>query len=93
MVGQGADFSLNGELAPGWNAAAGYTYVGSEYASGVDKGARYMTYMPRHSVRLAANYRRPGSDWSVGGNLRFQSGITVPAPATVWNRGATQWWV
>jgi len=70
---RGADLGLDGELAPGWNVAAGYTYVHSEYASGERKGERYMTTLPRHSVRLATTYALPGTDWTVGGSLRLFS--------------------
>jgi len=73
IVSQGADLSLAGEIAPGWNVSAGYTFVDSEYASGEQKGERYMSTLPRHSLRLASSYRIPDTRWTVGGNVRAYS--------------------
>jgi outer membrane receptor for ferric coprogen and ferric-rhodotorulic acid len=69
------DLSLNGALSPNWNASVGYTYANSEYAEGEDKGERYQTRFPKQIFRVSTTYRIPGSNWTVGGNLRAQSGI------------------
>lgn len=70
IVSEGIELNLNGEISTGWNVAAGYTYVHSEYASGEQKGDRYMTTLPKHSLSLASYYRIPSTDWSIGGNIR-----------------------
>ncbi|KGK41816.1 hypothetical protein LH51_12025 [Nitrincola sp. A-D6] len=75
VTSQGVQLSANGEIQPGWNLAAGYTYVNSEYASGASKGERYATELPQHTVQLATNYQLPNTDWSVGGNLQHYSKI------------------
>jgi outer membrane receptor for ferric coprogen and ferric-rhodotorulic acid len=75
VVSQGADLSLNGEILPGWNLAAGYTFVASKYAAGDQKGERYMASLPRHSLRLATSYKLPDTRWTVGGNLRVFSAL------------------
>jgi len=75
VVSQGADLSLSGEILPGWNVAAGYTFVASKYAAGGQKGERYMASLPRHSLRLATSYRLADTSWTVGGNLRVFSAL------------------
>jgi len=73
VVSKGVDLGLNGELLPGWQMGAGYTYVESEYGSGVDKGKSYGTYLPKHILRAYTTYLIPGTNWTVGGNVRTQS--------------------
>lgn len=75
VISQGVELSINGEIQPGWNLAAGYTYVDSEHASGADKGERYRTELPQHTVQLSSNYQLPNTDWSIGGNLQHYSKI------------------
>ena len=73
VLSQGLDLSANGEIRPGWNISAGYTYVSSKYASGSNQGQSYMTYLPQHSVRFASNYKLPGTAWTLGGNVSVYS--------------------
>jgi outer membrane receptor for ferric coprogen and ferric-rhodotorulic acid len=73
VISEGVDLSLNGALSPNWNIGAGYTYLRSEYGAGEQKGDRYETRIPAHIFRLSSTYRIPGSNWTVGGNLRTQS--------------------
>ena len=73
VVSKGVDFGLNGELLPGWQLGAGYTYVESEYGSGSNEGKAYGTYKPKHIFRAYTTYLIPGTDWTVGGNVRTQS--------------------
>lgn len=73
LVSDGVDLGLNGELARGWNASVGYTYVRSKYAKGVNVGTPYGTQIPRHMFRIATTYRIPDTRWTVGGSLRAQS--------------------
>jgi outer membrane receptor for ferric coprogen and ferric-rhodotorulic acid len=75
VISEGVDLSLNGAITPNWNVGAGYTYLKSEYATGAQKGDRYEPRNPHHAFRLASTYRIPGSNWTVGGNLRAQSAI------------------
>ena len=75
VVSQGVDLSAYGEIHPGWNVAASYTYVDSKYASGADDGQRFKTDLPRHSLRVAVNHRLAGTGWTLGASLRAQSGI------------------
>ena len=73
VVSRGVDLGLNGELLTGWQLGAGYTYVDSEYGNGSNKGQAYGTYMPQHILRAYTTYLIPGTDWTVGGNVRAQS--------------------
>lgn len=68
---KGAELELTGELRPGWNVAAGYTYSLSEDA----QGQRAIAQIPRHSVKLFTTYRLPGTlnRLTVGGGLNWQS--------------------
>jgi len=75
VISQGVDLSISGEIAKGWNIAAGYTLVDSKYASGVDDGERYSPQLPRHNLRLSTAYRLPGTGWTLGGSLSVRSKI------------------
>jgi outer membrane receptor for ferric coprogen and ferric-rhodotorulic acid len=72
---QGVDISATGTIATGLQIAAGYTFVDSKYASGAQKDERFMTTLPRHSARLAANYKVPHTPWTVGGSVRYFGSI------------------
>lgn len=75
VVSRGVDLSASGRLQPGWNLAAGYTYVHSQYASGAQSGQRFMSSLPRHSLRVASSHQIAGTPWTVGGNVQATSGI------------------
>ncbi len=83
IVSQGLELNLNGEVSVGWNVAAGYTYMHSEYTAGEKKGDRYMTTLPMHSLSLASYYRIPSTEWSIGGNVR--------AYGRIYNQDATNY--
>ena len=75
VVSRGVDLSANGRVRPGWNMSAGYTYVNSTYAAGAQNGQRFMSALPRHSLRLASNHQLAGTPWTVGGNVQAYSRI------------------
>ncbi|CAM3859140.1 Ferric-pseudobactin BN7/BN8 receptor [Pseudomonas reidholzensis] len=76
---RGIELELAGELLPGWQASAGYTYATAEYlesnSDGIDKGDRYASDTPYNLFKLATSYQLPGvlERWSIGGALRTQS--------------------
>lgn len=73
---QGIDAQLSGQLAPGWQAMAGYTYNTSEYKRDPTyQGQSFRTFSPRHLLRLWTTYRLPGAlnAWDVGGGINLQS--------------------
>ncbi|ODU59905.1 MAG: hypothetical protein ABT02_08315 [Comamonadaceae bacterium SCN 68-20] len=75
VVSQGIDLGASGEIATGWNVAAGYTFTGSKYASGATDGQRYNPQLPRHSLRLSTAYKLPNTGWTLGGNVSARSRI------------------
>ena len=86
---RGVELELSGELQPGWQVAASYTYASAKRrspASAYDPagtytmGERYASNIPRTLVKLATNYRLPGDwqRWSVGGSLEVQSKTDSP---------------
>lgn len=85
VVSQGIDLGLSGELSPGWQMMAGYTFVDSRYASGELSGQRYGTWSPRHNMQLTTAYKLPGTDWTLGGNLSARSQIY--RSETSWSTG------
>ncbi|MDT8880461.1 TonB-dependent siderophore receptor [Halomonas saccharevitans] len=72
ITSEGVEVTLAGELAPGWQASAGYTYLDIEDADGEATN----TYIPRHLVQATTSYR-PASlaALKVGARLRWQDDI------------------
>lgn len=70
---RGIELELNGELAEGWQAGAGYAYSRSED----ENGERTLRRLPSHSLKLFTTYRLHGA-WNkitVGGGVNWQSAI------------------
>lgn len=76
VTSQGIEAELNGQIQPGWNVQAGYTYNHVRNAQGERVyGATLMASQPAHVARVSTSYRLPGS-WNaltVGGGLSWQS--------------------
>ena len=88
VVSRGLDLGANGQVTRGLNIAAGYTYTDVQFVEGPQKGQRFRTEQPRHSLRVAANYQFPGSQWSLGGDVAatsktYKSGGTGAAAWTI----------
>lgn len=70
---KGFELTASGELAPGWQVLAGYTY----YAKRDKDGALLEPTIPNRLFRVSTSYRLPG-EWSkltIGGSVNYQSGI------------------
>lgn len=70
---RGIELELNGELAEGWQAGAGYAYSRSED----ENGERTLRRLPSHSLKMFTTYRLHGA-WNkitVGGGVNWQSAI------------------
>ena len=70
---EGVELELNGELAEGWQASAGYVYTTT-----TDKDdERINTLLPRHSLKTFTTYRLPGAldKLTVGGGVNWQSKV------------------
>ncbi len=86
---QGFEAEISGEVLPGWQLAAGYTYASAERRGDASSynpegtysvGDRYGTNIPRHLFKLFTTYRLPGewNRWRVGGSLHVQNRIYTP---------------
>ena len=81
--GQGFETEVSGEVLPGLEMTAGYTYTRNKYlrdstatgAPSANQGRDFSTITPRHLFRLWANYALPGSldGLSVGVGINAQS--------------------
>lgn len=70
---RGVELELNGALAEGWQAGAGYAYARTEN----ENGERTLTRLPLNSLKLFTTYRLPGA-WNkltLGGGVNWQSAI------------------
>ncbi|KAF1042161.1 MAG: Fe(3+)-pyochelin receptor [Herbaspirillum frisingense] len=74
---KGFETEISGELARGWNVAAGYTFL----VTRDDFGQSISGETPRHLLRMSTNYRLPGelSGWTVGGGVSAQTGYSFPS--------------
>lgn len=76
---QGFEAEINGELSPGWQVSAGYTFNDAEYlrASGSNAAGDRLSsdHNPRQLLRSWTSYRLPGSweNLTVGGGFTLQS--------------------
>ncbi len=78
---KGIEAEISGQLRPGWDAFAGYTYTNTDNPTlgggGPDGGAAFSSIAPRHLFKLWTNYRLPGdwNQWSLGAGVRTTSKI------------------
>lgn len=91
---QGFEAEMSGELAPGLQVAAGYTFNSNKYLSDPEReGQTFSEETPRHMLRVWSEYRLPGdlNRLSVGAGVNWQSALTntisnVRRPSySVWN--------
>ncbi|MDD0972990.1 TonB-dependent siderophore receptor [Pseudomonas fontis] len=80
IVSKGLDLEATGEITPGWEVQAGYTYnqVHNDTAETL-----YSTVTPKHLLKLWSLYTLPGrlSDWRVGAGVTAQSATFVEGQA------------
>lgn len=91
QVSQGVDLELSGELAPGWQIFAGYTFNSNK-----DKQTNigpFSTTTPKHLFKLHTHYQAKGewSRWSVGGGVNIQSAQFTRGTASTWNPATGQY--
>ncbi|MDF2860825.1 MAG: tonB-dependent siderophore receptor family protein [Achromobacter mucicolens] len=82
---QGFDAEISGELTPGWNLFAGYTFNTTKYLKDQDsEGQAFAWYTPKHIFRLWTTYQLPGdlNAFTVGGGVNVQSGQSRQIGAT-----------
>lgn len=76
VTSRGFDAEVGGEVRPGWQLAAGYTFTQTKDHS---TGTNYSTITPRHLLKLSTVYRLPDAlaNWQVGGSAHVQSKTSV----------------
>ncbi|WP_432383301.1 TonB-dependent siderophore receptor [Duganella sp. P38] len=75
---KGVELEASGEIAPGWQLMAGYTFVTSRD----DAGVSISSETPHHLFKASTSYRLPGA-WqalTVGAGVQAQSHYAFPAP-------------
>ncbi|OZY85594.1 TonB-dependent siderophore receptor [Cellvibrio mixtus] len=72
IVSEGVDLEVSGELAPGWEIFAGYTYNRNENEQ---SDVVYSELTPKHIFKLWSDYTLPGdlSQWTFGGGVTAKS--------------------
>lgn len=72
---KGFDAEVAGRIAPGWEVAAGYTYLTTRD----DAGAPLTSDAPHNLLRVSSSYTLPGawSAWTIGASLNAQSSSYV----------------
>lgn len=73
---QGVEAEASGEVLPGLELFAGYTYNTTKFLSDpLEQGEIFSTWTPKHMLRLWANYRLPGTlnKFSVGSGVNVQT--------------------
>lgn len=84
IISQGIDAEVSGELRPGWQVFAGYTFNRNRNKA---TSASYHSVTPRHLFRLWTTYRLPEvlSDWTLGTGVNAQSVHFVGGTARAYN--------
>lgn len=83
--GQGFETEISGEIVPGLQIMAGYTYVNTKYlrdrdstgGASANEGLAFNTTTPKHLLRAWATYKLPGEldRLTIGGGVNAQSRI------------------
>ena len=81
VTSRGFDVEVGGEIAPGWQLAAGYTFNETKDKT---EQAIYSSITPRHLFKVSTAYTLPGDGarWRVGGSGRIQSAQFVSGSVT-----------
>ena len=72
VTSRGFDVEIGGEIARGWQVAAGYTFANTKDKS---TDTAYSSITPKHMLKLSTTYTLPGelSRWKIGGSAHIQS--------------------
>lgn len=82
---RGVDVEISGELSPGWQIAANYTWNKNEYRGdnldsiGVSAGRPLETRQPRHLLKLWTSYSFRSEGWI--GRLQVSGGVNAQSKA------------
>ncbi len=73
---RGIEATVSGEIQPGWDVMAGYTYTATKYLDdSSNTGSNFSGIAPKHMFKLWTNYHLPDqlNKWSVGGGVYVTS--------------------
>ena len=78
VISKGLDTEISGELAPGWQIGAGYTFnINEQRKTGDDSsiGKPINSQTPKHLFKFFSSYQLPGqlNDWKLGLGATIQS--------------------
>jgi len=54
---RGIEIEASGEVLPGWDVLAGYTYTETEYVNGMNEGATFSAVTPEHMAHVWTTYQ------------------------------------
>lgn len=82
---KGIEIEASGEILPGWQVAAGYTYTQTKYLNTAQAGEVFSTYTPEHMFHLWTKYTFNESHgvldgFYIGGGLKAVSSFYNMAP-------------
>lgn len=86
IVSKGFDSEVTGELLPGWQISASYTFNKNENDGTTD--LPYNSILPKHLAKLWTSYQFGGglSQWKVGGGVTAQSRVFIDETTWLGNR-------
>lgn len=86
----GFELEASGEVATGWQIAAGYTNASNRN----DSGGSISTETPRHLLRASTSYRLKDdwNAWTIGGSVSAQSGYDYTSGAAYIKEGGRAVW-
>ena len=77
---KGFEIEVGGEILPGWEATAGYTFNRTELVKATSgQGTPISNWLPVHSFKLWQQYRPVGTQWE---NLTFGLGVVAYSKST-----------
>lgn len=85
ILSQGVELEMSGEVLPGWQVAAGYTYNSNRNRNAGNVPYNSMT--PRHLFKLWSTYKLPGdlNRWTLGAGVNIQSVTSVEGTVKAYN--------
>lgn len=87
FLSQGIELDVSGELLPGLQINAGYTFDDNQTEYGSNTGQRFTTNTPKHIFRAWTRYQLPNalSAFSIGGGVKAQSSYFRSGTVRSWN--------
>ncbi|MEJ0037924.1 MAG: TonB-dependent receptor [Gammaproteobacteria bacterium] len=81
-LSKGVDAEIGGQLLPGWQISAGYTFSKNEnkgLSFGAKEGTPFVSQQPEHLLKVWTTYALPGNAWRNG--ITFGAGVNAMSRA------------